>query len=141
MWTRLRSPHRPSRLSSPAASRSQASLQTLAETAARGKGRWCSTTSPLPMSPASSVMALSQDRRDVAEPDDQRRRQEQAGDQHKAEMHGHRHVGGLDLGGRAFGVAESEIAEMREQGTERDENAQHQRDRQPRLTREGRSEE
>jgi hypothetical protein len=51
----------------------------------------------------------------------------------------HRHVGGLRRRRRPARLAERDGAEAQEEPAERDEDGEHQNDREPRLTREGRT--
>src|SRR6185312_13340917 len=75
----------------------------------------------------------------MVEPRDQHGRQEYSGNKHETEMHDHRRVGGVRRRIVSGLLAEGEAAQMVEQRTERDEDAEHKGHCEQRLARKGRT--
>src|SRR5512135_1465985 len=94
MWISGVSPHRPSNVQLPSASKSIACRQPSSVTVTRGQGRCRLAVSRCVML-SSSAMTLSQQLRNVLEASNQRRRHIETGHEYDGEVGEHRNVGGL----------------------------------------------
>src|SRR4051794_28330726 len=136
MCTAASSPHSPSKVHSPAASRWIAVRQPSSPTITRGHGRCCVAFSVCAIL-STKATALSQELGDVLEADDERRRQVNARDEHDGEVREHRHIGRVNGPGRTTWLAECDAAQPQKKATERNKDAEDECGRKPWLAREG----
>src|SRR5487761_514979 len=82
---------------------------------------------------------LSEQSGDILEPDDQRRRHVDAGDENEREMTEHRDVGGLHFSRRTARLAERDAVEPQEQSGDADQDTENEHDREQRFASERRT--